>query len=407
MIGLVDGNNFFVSCERVIDPKLNGKAVAVLSNNDGCCVSRSNEFKALGIAMGTPAFQLKDRVRAGEIILKSSNYELYSDLSRRVMSILRESTLGIEQYSIDESYIYPPTNVDLLDWGGKLRAKILQWVGIPCGVGFAPTKTLAKIANHIAKKSKAGVYVLEGPVPDLPVEEVWGIGRRLVHTLHAENIYTIHELLKLDDEKIRFIGGVTLLRTVIELKGTPALEARDYDEDPESISYSRTFAQPVTTIDGINESVSTYIAQAAEKLRKYKLLASGCQVYAQYGTHCDHGYTEGSIVFPAPTDDTSLMLKVARRQIAKLFVPGLKYRKSGMVFFGLEKADGKYQPDLFTVVEREQSGLYKSIDGLNARFGRRSIRLASEGAADAAWHVRRDILSPCATTRWDQLLEVR
>ena len=165
MYGLVDGNNFFVSCERVIDPKLEGKAVAVLSNNDGCCVSRSKEFKALGIPMGTPYFQLKDREAKGEVIFRSSNYELYGDISRRVIAVLRDEALEVEQYSIDEAFIRPP-KVELFEYGKRLRAKVLKWTGIPCGVGFAPTKTLAKIANHIAKKRPEGVFVM----PDDPAE---------------------------------------------------------------------------------------------------------------------------------------------------------------------------------------------------------------------------------------------
>ena len=184
MIGLVDGNNFFVSCERVVDPRLNGRPVAVLSNNDGCCVSRSNEFKALGIPMGTPYFQLKDRERTGELVFRSSNYELYGDMSRRVISILRDLAVDVEQYSIDEAFIHPPSTVtdDLAAYGKRVRARVLQWTGIPCGVGFAPTKTLAKIANHIGKKRPDGVFVMpDDPTPvlkDLPVGEVWASGGR-------------------------------------------------------------------------------------------------------------------------------------------------------------------------------------------------------------------------------------
>ena len=184
MIGLVDGNNFFVSCERVFDRRLVGRPVAVLSNNDGCCVSRSNEFKALGIPMGTPYFQLKDREAAGELCFRSSNYELYGDMSRRIIAVLREEAVDVEQYSIDEAFIYPPTTAasDYAAYGRRVREKILRWVGIPCGVGFAPTKTLAKIANHIGKKKPDGVFLMPDDPTEilaaLPVQEVWGVGRR-------------------------------------------------------------------------------------------------------------------------------------------------------------------------------------------------------------------------------------
>ena len=203
MIGLVDVNNCFVSCERVFNRSLVGHPVAVLSNNDGCCVARSNEFKALGIAMGTPYFQLKDREKSGELVFRSSNYELYGDMSRRLISILRDEALDVEQYSIDEAFILPPNNPDLsyAEYGKRLRAKILRWTGLPCGIGFAPTKTLAKIADHIAKKRPEGVFVLpDDPtdiLADLPSDEVWGVGRRLVVKLRAERIFTatrrIHE----------------------------------------------------------------------------------------------------------------------------------------------------------------------------------------------------------------------
>ena len=194
MIGLVDGNNFFVSCERVFNRRLVGRPVAVLSNNDGCCVSRSNEFKALGIPMGTPYFQLKQREASGELCFCSSNYELYGDMSRRIISILREEAVDVEQYSIDEAFIFPPTTAaaDYLAYGRRVRAKILRWVGIPCGVGFAPTQTLAKIANHIGKKRPDGVFLMPDDPTEilagLPTSEVWGVGRRLPVKLRAERI---------------------------------------------------------------------------------------------------------------------------------------------------------------------------------------------------------------------------
>ena len=245
MIGLVDGNNFFVSCERVMDPRLNGRPVAVLSNNDGCCVSRSNEFKALGIPMGTPYFQLKDRERTGELVFRSSNYELYGDMSRRVISILRDLAVDVEQYSIDEAFIHPPSTVkdDLAAYGKRVRARVLQWTGIPCGVGFAPTKTLAKIANHIGKKRPDGVFVMpDDPTPvlkDLPVGEVWGIGRQMVQRLKAERVFTALQFRDLPDDVIRRAGSVVTLRTAMELRGIPAVVERDPGQNDKRISRNR------------------------------------------------------------------------------------------------------------------------------------------------------------------------
>ena len=415
MIGLVDVNNCFVSCERVFNRSLVGRPVAVLSNNDGCCVARSNEFKALGIAMGTPYFQLKDREKSGELVFCSSNYELYGDMSRRLISILRDEALDVEQYSIDEAFIMPPNNPDLgyAEYGKRLRAKILRWIGLPCGIGFAPTKTLAKIADHIAKKRPEGVYVLpDDPtdiLADLPSDEVWGVGRRLVVKLRAERIFTAKDLRDARDDVIRSVGGVVLLRTAQELRGIPSNDDRDYDADPDSVSCSRSFGEPVTTLEGIAESLASFTAQAATKLRKHGLLASGCNVYAQI-FHSGGGgdFLGRTVMFPAPTDATNEMLKAIREEVDALFIPGTRYRKTGVVFFGLEKVGSARQLDLFSPVEKaEASPLYKAIDALNKRYGKGKVFSAAEGLGDRSWKMKRGKLSKRPTTRWDELMVVR
>ena len=415
MVGLVDVNNCFVSCERVFNRSLVGRPVAVLSNNDGCCVARSNEFKALGIAMGTPYFQLKDREKSGELVFCSSNYELYGDMSRRLISILRDEALDVEQYSIDEAFIVPPNNPDLgyAEYGKRLRAKILRWIGLPCGIGFAPTKTLAKIADHIAKKRPEGVFVLpEDPtdiLADLPSDEVWGVGRRLVVKLRAERIFTANDLRDARDDVIRSVGGVTLLRTAQELRGIPSNDDKDYDADPDSVSCSRSFGEPVTTLEGIAESLASFTAQAATKLRKHGLLASGCNVYAQI-FHSGGGgdFLGRTVMFPAPTDATNEMLKAIREEVDALFIPGTRYRKTGVVFFGLEKVGTARQLDLFSPVERsEASPLYKAIDELNKRYGKGKVFSAAEGLGDRSWKMKRGKLSKRPTTRWDELMVVR
>ena len=415
MIGLVDGNNFFVSCERVFNRHLVGRPVAVLSNNDGCCVARSNEFKALGIAMGTPYFQLKDREKSGELVFCSSNYELYGDMSRRLISILRDEALDVEQYSIDEAFIMPPNNPDLgyAEYGKRLRAKILRWIGLPCGIGFAPTKTLAKIADHIAKKRPEGVYVLpDDPtdiLADLPSDEVWGVGRRLVVKLRAERIFTAKDLRDARDDVIRSVGGVTLLRTAQELRGIPSNDDKDYDADPDSVSCSRSFGEPVTTLEGIAESLASFTAQAATKLRKHGLLAAGCNVYAQI-FHSGGGgdFLGRTVMFPTPTDATNEMLKAIREEVDALYIPGTRYRKTGVVFFGLEKVGSARQLDLFSPVEKaEASPLYKAIDALNKRYGKGKVFSAAEGLGDRSWKMKRGKLSKRPTTRWDELMVVR
>ena len=412
MYGLVDGNNFFVSCERVIDPRLVGKAVAVLSNNDGCCVSRSNEFKALGIAMGTPYFQLKDREATGELVFRSSNYELYGDMSRRIISILRNEALDVEQYSIDEAFIRPPS-VDLLSYGKRLRAKILKWTGIPCGVGFAPTKTLAKIANHIGKKLPEGVFVMpDDPtevLASLPVEEVWGIGRRMGERLRMRGIVTAVQLRDLSDSLIRSIGNVVTVRTAMELRGTEAIDGKDVDADPDSVSCSRSFGTPVETVEGLAESVASFASQAAEKLRRHRLVAEGCNVYAQFGAACDSRWVERTVLFGSPTSATNEILNAITKIVGALYVPGVKYRKSGVVFFGLSKEDAARQMDLFEAPKEPSERakkLYKAVDALNRHYGRGKVFSAAEGIK-REWKMKRSLLSKRATTSWDDLLVVK
>ena len=417
MIGLVDGNNFFVSCERVFNRRLVGRPVAVLSNNDGCCVARSNEFKALGIPMGTPYFKLKHREKSGEISFCSSNYELYGDMSNRIISILREEAVDVEQYSIDEAFIYPPTTAaaDYISYGKRIRAKVLKWVGIPCGIGFAPTKTLAKIANHIAKKQPDGVYLLpDDPteiLASLPCSEIWGVGRHLAPKLKAERILTAQHLRDASNDTLRAIGGVTLLRTAIELRGVSCHEERDYDADPDSISCSRSFGEPATSLEALAESLASFSAQAASKLRRHSLLAAGCNIYAQIFADGGGGECIGrTIVFATPTDATNEILQAISQEVKYLYNPCVRYRKTGIVFFGLEKPGTAHQIDLFSLPSSHlptPSSLYKAVDTLNARFGKGKIFSAAEGIGKKSWHMKREKLSPRPTTRWDELMRVR
>ena len=381
--------------------------------------------------MGTPYFQLRGRERSGEIDFCSSNYELYGDMSKRIISILHDEALDVEQYSIDEAFIVPPNLAEwemgnlhrrsplpvpcspYLAYGRRLRSKILRWVGIPCGVGFAPTKTLTKIANHIGKKLPDGVFVLpEDPtdiLASLPADEVWGVGRRLVVKLRAEQIFTAKDLRDASDEVIRSVGGVTLLRTATELRGKPCNDDKDYDADPDSVSCSRSFGEPVTTLEGLEESIASFIAQAATKLRKHKMLAAGCNVYAQIfrsggGGDC----IVRTVMFTTPTDATNEMLNAIRPEIPALFLPGTRYRKTGVVFFGLEKVGTARQMDLFSPpVESKASPLYKTIDALNARYGKGKVFSASEGIGEKSWKMKRSKLSKRSSTRWDELMVVK
>jgi DNA polymerase V len=336
-------------------------------------------------------------------------------MSRRIISILRDEAVDVEQYSIDEAFIYPPTSAaaDHLAYGRCLRAKILRWVGIPCGVGFAPTKTLAKIANHIGKKQPGGVFLLpDDPteiLASLPADEVWGVGHRLTAKLRAEQIFTAKDLRDAPDAVIRSVGGVTLLRTATELRGISCGEDRDYEADPDSVSCSRSFGEPVTTLDGISESLASFTAQAAAKLRRHGMLAAGCNIYAQIfrsggGGDC----IVRTVMFPEPTDATNAMLDAMRPEVPALFLPGTRYRKTGVVFFGLEKPGTPRQTDLFDATPTaERSRLYKAVDALNARYGKGKVFSAAEGIGPRSWQMKRSKLSKRPTTRWDELMTVR
>ena len=417
MIGLVDGNNFFVSCERVFDPSLEGKPVAVLSNNDGCCISRSNEFKALKIPMGTPYFQLKPLIAQYGLILRSGIYELYGDLSRRILAVLREFAEEVEPYSIDEAFLRPelPPGTDLHAFGRKIRETILQWVGIPCGVGFAPSRTLAKIANHLGKKEKDGVFVMpEDPGPilkGLPVSEVWGVGRRLAPKLERMGIRTAAELAGADEIQLRKKFSVQLAKTIRELRGESLLDPEDPDGLSQSISCSRSFGKPVLDLEDLSESICSYTARAAEKLRKEKQSASGLHIYFQYYPEYEPvrlagGCTSATIIFPVPTSSTTEMLTRIRPELKKCYIPGRRYKKSGVVFFGLE-SESRRQPDLFDSREGldKQERLSRTADAVNRRFGRGTLFHLSEGI-ERTWSMRRELLSPRRTTDWDQILTV-
>ncbi len=418
MIGLVDGNNFYVSCERIFDPSLEGKPVAVLSNNDGCVISRSQECKALGIPMGAPGFQLKQSPAYSGLILKSSNYELYGDLSRRVIATLCEFTPEVEQYSIDEAFIHVncSSGTDYFEYGKRIRETILKWIGIPCGIGFARSKTLAKIANHIGKKQASGVFVMpEDPRPVLevlPVGEVWGVGRRLAPKLALLGIRTAWQLAVADECFLRTKFNVTLAKTALELRGCSLFEQENPEELSKSISCSRSFGRPVVVLEELSEAVAHYTARAAEKLRKEKQCATGVNVYFQYypeyaPTALPGGFTGTTVSFDAPTSETAEMIRTIQPKLRGIFLPGRRYKKAGVVFFGLESGENR-QMNLFADPDRmeKKERLSETVDSINRRFGRGSVFHLAEGIK-RPWTMKREMLTPCYTTSWNQIPVVK
>ncbi len=417
MYALVDCNNFYVSCERVFDLSLENRPVAVLSNNDGCVISRSNELKQLGIKMGVPFFQLRPHLKRHNIAIRSSNYELYGDMSRRVMSILGNFSPNVEPYSIDEAFvsINLPHGSSYYSYAQEIRSRLFKWTGLPVGVGIASTKTLAKMANHIGKKTPEGVFVMTSNPTDilrqLPVGEVWGIGKRLTAKLERLGIRTAEQLSACEDGYLRKKFNVCVERTATELRGTPALEAENPDEPSQSVSCSRSFSYPVTAFNELSEAIASYTSLTAEKLRKEKQRASGANVYFQY--YPDHGPIEReggmsgtTVVFDQLTGSTAKMLAKINNILPSIFIKGRRYKKAGVVLYGLEGSHGE-QPDLFSAeVEDKNDKLYETIDRINRQFGKKAIFHLGEGTGQP-WKMKREHLSPCYTTNWDQLLQVK
>jgi len=417
---LVDGNNFYVSCERVFNPRLEGRPVVVLSNNDGCAVARSAEVKALGVKMGTPWFQMQGLAKRHGIIALSSNYELYADMSNRMMSVLATFSPEQEIYSIDECFLGLDgfERMDSLAYGQTIRQRVRHWVGIPVCVGMASTKTLAKLANHCAKKGLAGhdgvcdfacLSETERAAlfRSLPVDEVWGVGRRLAAQLAERGIRTVEALRQADPATLRRSFSVVLERTRAELNGVSCLTLEDVSPPRQQIQSSRSFGQYVHDLPSLEEAVASYVSMAAEKLRRQHSLAGMLQVYLRTNPHRTDApqYQQGlTVPLPTPTDDTLRLITVARWALKKIYRPGYAYQKAGVVLMNLCDA-GTVQGDLFSN-RQDNPRLMQAMDRINATWGRGTLRSAAEGI-DKEWTMKREKKSPAYTTRWDQLPEAR
>jgi DNA polymerase V len=417
---LIDGNNFYVSCERVFNPRLEGRPVVVLSNNDGCVVARSNEVKALGVKMGEPWFKLRDLARKHKIIAQSSNYTLYADMSNRMMAILGRYSPHQEIYSIDECFLGLGglTHLDLMAWGQRMRRQVRQWVGIPVCVGIGSTKTLAKLANHCAKKNLAGLDgvcnldLLDEQAQDelfarIPVGEVWGVGRKLSEKLAARNIATVRDLRDADARTLRETFSVMLERTVMELRGISCMELEEMAPAKKQIVSSRAFGTYIHTLSELEEAVSLYMARAAEKLRAQHSVAGAVQVFIRTNPFKDgHPQYQAGITvpLPSPTADTRRLTHAAHIGLKHLFKPGYAYQKAGVMLMELREA-GHEQGMLFDEPTPDRPKLMDVIDRANGRWGRGTLRLASEGV-EKTWHMKRGNLSPAWTTDWAQLPRV-
>ncbi|ACN17147.1 UmuC1 [Desulforapulum autotrophicum HRM2] len=419
VFALVDCNNFYVSCERVFNPQLVGKPVIVLSNNDGCAVARSNEAKALGIAMGAPFFQIKAIVEGNGVRVFSSNYPLYGDMSNRVMQTLAPFTPAMEIYSIDEAFL-DLTNfafTDLVNYARKMRNTVQRNTGIPVSIGIAPTKTLAKIANRIAKKSSKADGVLDltpTSYRDLalemtPIGDVWGIGRRLTPFFKYRGIRTALDFKSAAPSLIRGKMGINGIRMQRELAGESCYPLEDCPARRKSVAVSRSFKTPATTFDELSQAVSLYISRGAEKLRHQGSFTETLTVYVMTNRFSPQSYYYNSktAVLPTASNSTPELIKQGKGLLKQIFQSGKYYTKAGIVFSSLTR-DGQVQLDLFDTTDRSRSdNLMQAMDKINARMGSHAVRYAAMGlSGHPSWKGACSHRSPAYTTEWNQLLNI-
>jgi len=414
IFALVDCNNFYASCERVFSPKLQGKPVVVLSNNDGCVVARSNEAKALGIGMGVPAFEVEDIIRKNGVEVFSSNYALYADMSSRVMQTLSSFTPDIEIYSIDEAFLnLAGFSRSLTDYGIEIRRTVKQWTGMPVTVGTARTKTLAKIANRIAKKSAKANGVLDltdcscldSVLAGTPVEKVWTVGIKTALKLKAAGIKTALALRDADINWIKHKFGVVGVRTVYELRGISCYALEQNPPAKKSITVSRMFGRPVESIEELKEAIANYASRAGEKLREQGLAAGVMTVYVTTSRFIkDRYFNSCTVEFAVATSDTIELIRNACRCMERLYRRGCAFKKCGIIFNGLVP-ENQIQKGLFDNVDRLKSQrLMRAIDTINARLNS-PLLWAAEGL-EQSWEVKFKRRSCRYTTRWDELPEV-
>jgi DNA polymerase V len=397
-IALIDCNSFYVSCERLFNPKIRKKPVVVLSNNDGCIISRSNEAKTLGIKMGEPYFKARNIIVKNNVQVFSSNYSLYGDISRRVMRTLKRFNSEIEVYSIDEAFLDLSNFSDdeVNDVGKEVRSVVLQWTGIPTSIGIAKTKTLSKIANHIAKKEKSGVVSLIG-IEDIDsilekvkIEDVWGVGRQLTKLYIKNNIYNAKQLKNISNTWIKKNSSVLSSRTAMELRGIPCIDLEIQDSKKKSCVVSRSFGKKVEIFQELKESVTNYCLNASEKIRSESLIAKSITVFLKTSPFQNRGiyYSNSKTIdFPIATDNSIEIVKAAINGLKDIFKRGYKYQKTGVILSGLSNSENKN--NLFSSSKDEKiKSLMRSIDSTNCRYGRSALSLAS-GGINKKWNMRR------------------
>lgn len=413
MLLLVDCNNFFASCEKVFDPKLEGKPLVVLSNNDGVVVARSKEAKALGIPMGAPAFECELLFKKYQVIVRSSNFSLYSDMSKRVMQTLASLGYEIEVYSVDEAFLLiEETNSSwLLEEARKIRRRVYQWTGISTSIGIAKTKTLCKAANYFAKREKSakGVMLIDEATRKqalelLPIGEVWGIGAKTQACLQKKNVHTAWDFISLSDHYLKKELSVIGFRIALELRGISCVQLEEVREKKKSISTAKSFASPLFLLDDIQEVLARYTAEVAEELRSEKSKTSFLSVWFEAKENLDRKNDFRSFTLSEPTADTGELISRAKSLFSAMFKEGLKYKKVGVMLSGLVPEDS-FQQDLFFQGKKKSGTVMQLVDSLNFEFGSQTIRFAAEGTKEKGKRGREN--TSCRfTTRWDEILTV-
>lgn len=419
MIALVDCNNFYASCERVFNPSLIGKPVVVLSNNDGCVIARSNEAKALGIPMGAPAFQWEETFRQHEVNVFSSNYTLYGDMSRRVMQTLSALAPDVEIYSIDEAFVHfgkmPWTDISAL--GSDIVRTVKRNTGIPVSMGIAPTKTLAKLANKLAKKDAAykGVFCLDSPetiravLENFPVEDIWGIGRQYSRMLHNNGILTAAQLADTPADWVRRHLTVQGLRLWQELHGQPCMTIESEPPPKKGICCARSFGKMLSSYDLIAEALANFTARVAEKLRRQQSCATHIMVFLHTNQHRPDlpQYARHIVIeLPQATSDTGEILRHAKAGLKAIYRDGYQYKKAGIIITGIVPANC-VQGNLFYHKDPDKATkALAAVDRLNNRMGRDTVRLAAQGY-ERRWKLRQEKVSPCYTTSLANIIQVK
>ena len=422
MYALVDCNNFYASCERVFQPKLNGKPVAILSNNDGCVISRSNEAKTVGIPMGAPAFQIKDLIREKNVHVFSSNYALYGDLSNRVMKILAQFTPNLEIYSIDEAFLNFDglTISDYHNYGVQMKTRVQKWVGIPVCIGFAETKALSKVANKIAKKFQdrtQGIYVIDTEEKRIKalkwtqIEDVWGIGSRTTKKAKLRNIKTAFDFVQPQHEAwIKKEMGVIGLRLKYELEGKSVLDLEPIPDQKKSIATTRSFPKQIADFDLLRERVATFASVCAEKLRKQKSCCHTIIVMLVIDRHTvktSKYYYTMAVTLPFATNSTLTISNASIGMLKKLHQGNetLKFKKAGVIVTEFI-AENKKQLQLFDEENPKHLVLMQVMDKLNTKIGVTKVKLATQNLK-LTWNMNQNHLSPRYTTNFNDILEIQ